>query len=664
MSTHDTLTGAILGDRYVLLRTLGAGGSATVYLAEDRSLRREVAVKVLRSELSADPSFQKRFRAEAVAAAGLNHPHVVSVHDWGEAEGRAWLVTEYLAGGSLRDVLDQRRFLSVEQTASIGAQAADGLAYAHSRGFVHRDVKPANLLFDDAGRVRIADFGVARALAEAAWTEPTGGLIGTVRYASPEQAQGLPVDGKADVYSLALVLYECLSSVVPFSSDTQVATLQARIGAELPSHPSLGPLEPILRDAAAPDPFRRLSAAELQARLEEVARGLPSPAPLRQPKAATIGFRPPTPEQLTGQHRAIGTAGAAAAGVATSRPAIPTPPPITPPGQLGDQTQVIPTPLYDATMVGEVAPPVVPPGRAKRVGRRRWPWIGLIAILVLTLVGGVLVASRHTTVTFKAPLIVGEPLATAKRQLSAHHVTIAVDRTESSKTVAAGSIIAQSPRPGVLIAEGSAMHAIISKGPPPTAVPTVIGDSCATAVAKLVAVGFKASCPAAIAVYSPSVAEGQTIAVYQGNTANPATAPYGATMSVQISKGRQPVPVPNVVGMAGQQALSQLQHAGFAVTVQHKFSATIHAGNVITTRPGPLVPLQPGKTVLLVVSNGPPVKVPVLGNVSFATAEQRILDAGLTILAVHGPTTAHFWTTIPPAGTYVAKGTAVTLYGK
>ena len=151
-----------------------------------------------------------------------------------------------------------RRRLSPEQTVSIGTQAADGLAYAHARGFVHRDVKPANLLFDDAGRVRIADFGVARALAEAAWTEPSEGLIGTVRYISPEQAQGHPVDGKADVYSLALVLYECLTGEVPFAADSQVATLHARIGATLPFHPALGELErrPAGRDRAGPRPPR------------------------------------------------------------------------------------------------------------------------------------------------------------------------------------------------------------------------------------------------------------------------------------------------------------------------------------------------------------------------------------------------------------------------
>src|SRR5271170_5074092 len=198
--------GRVLGKRYRLLSALGTGASAHVYFAEDVSLQRHVAVKVLQPGLATDEAFLKRFRAEARSVASLNHPHVLRVFDWGEDTDGPYLVLEYLGGGSLRDLLDRDTRLSLSQAARVGAQAARGLAYAHARGLVHRDVKPANLLFDDEGRVRVADFGVARALAEAAWTEPAGAVIGTARYAAPEQAQGQPLDGRADVYSLALVL--------------------------------------------------------------------------------------------------------------------------------------------------------------------------------------------------------------------------------------------------------------------------------------------------------------------------------------------------------------------------------------------------------------------------------------------------------------------------
>ena len=236
------LVGRVLGGRYRLLAPVGAGASATVYGAEDVSLRRSVAVKILHPSLADDPAFIKRFRAEAQAAAALNHPNVMAVYDWGEERGIPYLVLEFLANGSLRAMLERGRRLSPSQALLVGLEAARGLDYAHRRGLVHRDVKPANLLFGDDGRLRIADFGLARAIAEAAWTEPAGVVLGTARYASPEQAKGLPVDGRTDVYSLALVLVEAITGTVPFSADTTVATLMNRIDKLMPVTADLGPL--------------------------------------------------------------------------------------------------------------------------------------------------------------------------------------------------------------------------------------------------------------------------------------------------------------------------------------------------------------------------------------------------------------------------------------
>lgn len=651
MRTTDSPTGTLLGDRYVLTRPLGAGASATVYLAEDRSLRREVAVKVLRTGLSSDDAFLRRFRAEAVAVAGLNHPHILSVFDWGEADGDAWLVTEYLAGGSLRDLLDHRGRLSSEQVVSIGMQAADGLAYAHSRGFVHRDVKPANLLFDDAGRVRIADFGVARALAEAAWTEPAGGLIGTVRYTSPEQAQGLDVDGNADVYSLALVLYECLTGEVPFSGETQAATLQGRVGAALPWSPSLGPLEGVLRAAASPEPRTRLDAASLLARLTELAQSLPPPAPLRTPRRApTIGFHPPTTEELTGQHRAVH--------VAREDTTVHAPPPAL------DLTEVQRAPVTDATILTPGPAVVRSEPRASTRSRRRWPVV--LVMLVVLAVGAAaagIVLTRSTPVaTFKVPSVLRLPVATARADLASHDVTVVVDRLVMSKTVPLGDITAQHPRPGHRLRDGARLHVLASAGPPPVQLPLVVGLPRSEAIAKLVDAGFTATAPASLAVYSQSVASGDTIAVYEGNAAGPTTAPFGAALAVQLSKGRPPVPVPNVVSLPGTNAEEMLQHAGFATVVVPAFSTSVHAGNVITTKPGPRLPLQPGSSITIYVSEGPPATIPSLGHLSLNAAENLLIQHGFTVTAVHGPTTSHLWTTRPPAGSVVVKGSAVTLY--
>ncbi|MDE3087708.1 MAG: serine/threonine protein kinase, partial [Acidobacteriota bacterium] len=280
MATITDSIGSVLAGRYRIESALGSGASAHVFGAWDVRLHRRVAIKVLHPALAGDSAFLRRFRAEAQAAASLAHPHVLAVHDWGEDDTGPFLVFELCAGGSLRDLLDEGRRLTVTQALRVGAEAAEGLAFAHSRGFVHRDVKPANLLFGEEGRLRVADFGLARALAEAAWTEPAGATVGTARYAAPEQAQGKALDGRADVYSLALVLYEAVTGVVPFAADTTLATLVGRVGARLPGHDALGPLAPVLDMAASPDVDQRLDASSFSDRLLALAADMPAPGPL------------------------------------------------------------------------------------------------------------------------------------------------------------------------------------------------------------------------------------------------------------------------------------------------------------------------------------------------------------------------------------------------
>src|SRR4051812_28507246 len=272
--------GRVLDARYRLLAPIGAGGSAAVYSADDVRLRRRVAVKILHADLADDESFLRRFRAEAQAVAALAHPNILSVYDWGEEDGNPFLVMELLGGGSLRNVLDRGDRLTPSQAVQVGLEAARALDYAHRRGLVHRDIKPANLLFDEEGRACVADFGLARALAEASVTEPTGAILGTFRYASPEQALGKSVDGKADVYALALVLIEAVTGQVPFAADTRVATLMARVDNPLVGPPALGPLGLVVEQCGTPDPEDRADAAALIAGLERAARTLPSPRPL------------------------------------------------------------------------------------------------------------------------------------------------------------------------------------------------------------------------------------------------------------------------------------------------------------------------------------------------------------------------------------------------
>ncbi|MHB8670222.1 MAG: serine/threonine-protein kinase, partial [Acidimicrobiales bacterium] len=278
--------GRVLGGRYRLLAPVGMGASATVFLADDVRLRRRVAIKLLHPALAGDQGFLRRFEAEARVAASLSHPNVMAVHDWGEDDGSPFLVSEYLGGGSLRRLLDGGHRLTPSQALLVGLQAARGLEYAHRRGLVHRDVKPANLLFDEEGRLRIGDFGLARALAEAAWTEPMGAVLGTARYAAPEQVRGAVVDGRADVYALAVVLVEAVTGKVPFAADSTVATLFARLDAPLAVPDALGPLRPIVEAAGRTDPSERPDAGEVAAALDRIARDLPRPDPLPLVEAA------------------------------------------------------------------------------------------------------------------------------------------------------------------------------------------------------------------------------------------------------------------------------------------------------------------------------------------------------------------------------------------
>jgi serine/threonine-protein kinase len=549
--------GRVLGKRYRLVSALGAGASAHVFLAEDVSLQRHVAVKVLQPGLAQDEAFLKRFRAEARSVASLNHPHVLRVFDWGEDTDGPYLVLEYLGGGSLRDLLDQGSRLSQAQAARLGVEAAQGLAYAHARGLVHRDIKPANVLFDEEGRVRIADFGVARALAQASWTEPVGAIIGTARYTSPEQAQGRALDGRADVYSLALVLYEAVTGVIPFVADTTVGTLMARVGQPLPSHRLLGPLDGVLARAAAPDADARLDASQLAARLGAVGAGLAAPAPLplrpartqADPAASVTGI---APHVVFGDHTVVGmvdrdapgsqrpgdddhggaalvaggvaggVTGAAVAGVSAARAG---------PGEIFDYEALVGsgearTPGHPgggtATSPGGVAAagldakprgtpeaaapggspdpgtPSGPPPVVHRRRRHRWRWVvagGLAAALVAA---ALLTAWQEQVFTPSDPVpsLVGLSTTQAHAALVRGHFKLHVGPAVQSITMGPGLIVRQDPPAHTSLDQGGTVAVVLSKGPPAVAVPSLAGVDCGVAARLLDQVHLKAACPA------------------------------------------------------------------------------------------------------------------------------------------------------------------------
>src|SRR5262245_28605892 len=270
----------VLANRYELRTEIGRGGMADVYLALDRLLNRRVAVKVLSPAYAADPNFVERFRREARAAASLNHPNIVAVYDWGREEDTSFIVMEYVNGQTLRGVLRKYGKLPPMEAARIAADIADALEFAHRNGVVHRDVKPGNVLITPEGGVKVTDFGIARAESSDTLTK-TGAVLGTATYFSPEQAQGLDLDGRSDVYSLGVVLYEMVTGVAPFTAESPVSVAYKHVR-EQPVAPSKvardvpGAIDRIVLTSMSKDvALRYQSAAQLRADLLRFERGRP-----------------------------------------------------------------------------------------------------------------------------------------------------------------------------------------------------------------------------------------------------------------------------------------------------------------------------------------------------------------------------------------------------
>src|SRR5439155_19319284 len=267
-------TGLVLGGRYRLQERIASGGMGTVWAAEDETLHRRVAVKVLNEGLSADERFTERFRREARAAAGLSHPAIAGGYDYGEEDGRPYIVMELIDGDTLADRVQRIGALDPEETVRIGAAVADALAFAHAQGIVHRDVKPANIMFDRSNAVRVLDFGIAAPLEGSTGLTLTGTILGTSRYISPDQAEGERAAPASDVYSLGVVLYETLVGEPPFVRETPVATALAHIHERPRPIRDLRPGTPpdiadVVQEALSKDPANRPSPEELAARLRD-----------------------------------------------------------------------------------------------------------------------------------------------------------------------------------------------------------------------------------------------------------------------------------------------------------------------------------------------------------------------------------------------------------
>ncbi len=580
----------VYSNRYEVVRGIARGGMSEVYLAHDRHLDRPVALKVLTSALSRDPSFVERFRREAQAAANLSHPNIVAVYDWGQEEGTYFIVMEYIDGHSLRDVLRAQTRIEASRAAGIGAEVANGLSFAHKAGVVHRDVKPGNVLIEASGQVKVTDFGVARADASEALTQ-TGSVMGTAAYFSPEQAQGLVVDGRSDVYSLGVVLYEMVCGTPPFVGENPVSVAYQHVREPVPSlharQPDVPPvLEQIIMTALEKDPTRRYqSSDDLRADLLRFRRG-----------------RDIVGGPLTALIADVPSFGAAGAGMTRAQPSV-----APPPASLGADAKA------------------------------RNPWaITAMVVVLLALIGGASflvtreIGSTKGTVGGDANVtnVITEPpmnVIDARRILKSDGFKVSVDQIVS-ESQPKGAVLSQTPAGGTRARKGDDVRLGVSRGPADAQIPDVTGSEQPAAKAEIEAAGFATTTSTEA---NKDVTEGRVIRTAPG--ANEMRA-RGSNVQLVISSGPAPVGVPDVIGQPQNAAANRLGQALFQVRTINEASASVASGNVIRTEPAPGTSAKLGSTVLMVVSTGPQrVTVPDVVGDAQTTAGQAISGAGLSV---------------------------------
>jgi serine/threonine-protein kinase len=629
--------GRVLGDRYRLLTALGTGASAHVYLAEDISLHRQVAIKVLHPALAGDNAFLKRFRAEARAAAALNHPNIMQVFDWGEQENEPYLVLEFLSGGSLRQVFDTGTLLTPEQAVQVGVEAAAGLDYAHRRGLVHRDIKPANLLLGGEHRLRIADFGLARALAEAAWTEPAGAVLGTARYAAPEQVEGKPLDGRSDVYALTLVLYEAVTGEVPFSSDTTIATLMGRVDVPLPPHERLGPLNEVLALSGAPDPLERYTAAELAARLKELGSSLPPPVPL--PITEEVPRRGSQLGRLAGAVGGVaGAAGAAEAARAAGAAGSAGEPTLS--GQrsglgsdLGSGLQPGPQPEAMTGQVSGLDAPTLPvTGDDRDRTELGIPATALAATApapsgVFDFEDGAPGGTTKTKRSRRARSADGGA-GTPKPPKAPKKATRSAGERRRRWPWVVGVVVVVL----ALLGAGAAWAVHDKLFTPSHAIPSLAGKTVAEARAAVVSEHFTVRESAHH--FDITVPLGKIIS--QDPASAPAHGPpvmakEGLIIKVVVSDGPPPVSFPNLTTFSSCsdaiKALQALHLVGVCPPANQQYSDTAPAGSILGSTPSGTAPY--GSTVVIATSKGhQPVAIPAVAGQSYAAAAAALQAAG------------------------------------
>jgi serine/threonine protein kinase len=568
--------GSVVDGRYSVLSKIGGGGMADVWLAEDTTLQRRIALKVLHPRLAQDREFVMRFQREAEAAAGLQHPNVVAVFDRGEWEGTYYIAMQYVEGPTLKQLIDSG--ITLEQAVAVIRQVLQAAGYAHRQGIVHRDLKPQNVIVDPEGKAVVTDFGIARA--GVSEITQTGSVMGTPHYLSPEQAQGFDVTAVSDLYSIGVMLYEALTGRVPFEGESAVAVAMKQVS-QMPQRPSsiqprVSPaLDAVVMRALEKDPGQRFQSADaFIAALDQA---------MREPGGAGRGT--------------------------TSFAALP---------------PVVAVPADD-----EEDP------EAKRKRRRNW-WIlaALVAILIGALIG--IFASRGNPTT-EVPSVEGRSLQRAEEILEQRGFTVNQPPKQVHRQVEAGTVLEQDPSPAppgqeaeedcsflTLFCSKPGVTLTISVGPGEAVVPQVNDLPRAEATKKLEAAKFEV---ATENVNSSSVEEGDV--VYSEPHAG-STATEGSTVTIFVSTGPKLVKVPVLIDKQRRLAVEEIRARGLTPEVGEEES-NAPVGRVLRQSPSAGKELEPGSTVAIVVSSGrETVKMPGVVGSERREAVEEVRAAGLT----------------------------------
>jgi serine/threonine-protein kinase len=658
----DHLSGRVLDNRYLIGSRIARGGMATVYEANDLRLDRTVAVKVMHPGLGDDDEFAARFVAEARSAAKLSHPNVVSVFDQGNDDGTVFLAMELIPGHTLRDTIGKEAPLSPARTLALLEPVVSALAAAHRAGLVHRDVKPENVLISDDGRVKVADFGLAKAVSATTQHTATGVLIGTVSYVAPELVVEGRSDARADVYAVGVILYELLTGKKPHEGETPIQVAYKHVHEDVPPPSRLSPgvpdyVDALVARATARDREQRPADAgvllhHLRRVKQAIAAGVRSDRELvedlmprktldtaevliRQGPVRTDTTRQPWEESdleaLLGPRREV--------------------------------TSTIDRPREPTTVTARprpVPPPTSPSRPAKRPRRRRrGPILLILALLLAAAVGAgawYFGYARYTT----TPAVLKLSQDEAKTKLENAGLDVKVGEPKYSDTIDEGLVVSTDPPAGERVLKGTDVTISVSLGRAVETLPKLTGITVDEAQDRILS--HNMAFGKATKKYSETVPEGIVIA---SNPAEGTTLRFGTVVDLVVSKGRRPIPVGSWVGKSADDAERALKQRGLEVDVSHQYSDTVSEGVVISQAP-PGGTLFKNDTVNLVVSLGPQLfEVPdvVAQGVDDATA--TLQGAGFNVDVQQAPGyigLGYVFSMDPGAGTELPKGSTVTIY--